>query len=308
MYQTKFGQFDGDSWEGLCQICLKQKFLDEGYQEIKASPGDLGIDGFTRTGRAFQCYCPDFNYRADDLYEKQRDKITKDLAKLETYQSELQDYLGEVKIKQWYFTSPESRKKEIVRHCKEKAEEYRKKGLPHLHAEFDVLFIDIDYFAKELPTALVQMGSKLELTCQDPVTHTEIAAWKKDQSSLVNNALRKHRARFREHTATVDLSVQNLTTNSVKDYLEGDQKLRNWEELHQARYERYQSILAHAQKRAEEKCQFPTHDCNRLLEDIRSELLTRLDSDFPEMDSLTLENLADYAIAKWILECPIDFR
>lgn len=59
------------------------KYEVEGYQEMSAhTDGDLGIEGFTRTGVVFQCYCPDEEYDSTKLYEHQRDKITKDLGKL----------------------------------------------------------------------------------------------------------------------------------------------------------------------------------------------------------------------------------
>lgn len=53
MYTTKFGPFDGDSWEELIQICLRLKYESEQYQSIHASQGDFAIEGFTRTGKVF---------------------------------------------------------------------------------------------------------------------------------------------------------------------------------------------------------------------------------------------------------------
>ena len=83
MFKTKYGAFDGTSWEELCQIIFKRRYEDELYQKIPASPGDFGLEGFTnRTGRGFQCYCPSTHYDKHELYEKQRDKITTDLNKL----------------------------------------------------------------------------------------------------------------------------------------------------------------------------------------------------------------------------------
>lgn len=49
MIQAKYGNFDGNSWEEFCQICLKIKFESEGYQELPAWQGDMGIEGFTRS-------------------------------------------------------------------------------------------------------------------------------------------------------------------------------------------------------------------------------------------------------------------
>ena len=82
MLKTEYGSFNGDSWEKICQMSFKLKYESEVYFEVLASPGDYGIEGFTRSGKAFQCYCPDENYSSEILYNKQRDKITKGGEKL----------------------------------------------------------------------------------------------------------------------------------------------------------------------------------------------------------------------------------
>ncbi|GMA60380.1 hypothetical protein NZD89_12305 [Alicyclobacillus fastidiosus] len=84
MIRTKHGTYDGDSWEEHCQLLLKKKYDSEGYQEMVAhTKGDHGIEGFTRTGLVFQCYCPDEEYEPGKLYEEQKDKVTRDLNKLQ---------------------------------------------------------------------------------------------------------------------------------------------------------------------------------------------------------------------------------
>jgi hypothetical protein len=308
MYQTTYGPFDGDSWERLCQICFRLRYADEGYQPIEASPGDFGIEGFTRTGKAFQCYCPDTNYTADELYEKQRDKITKDLGKLVKYENELLKYLGKVRIKQWMFVSPDSRKKDLILHCTSKAEEYRKRNLPHLDTDFDILFIDILCFAKELPIALGQVKTQIELNCKRHPSDADIADWQSTASSLVSNALRKHRARYSHQPEDIGQRVQDLTTMTIRDYLEGNEKLVTWEELHQDRYERFQKVTSRFERKVEEKCLLPVSDNNKLIEEIKSDLACRLEREFPELDLITVEDLSQYSIAKWILECTVDFR
>lgn len=283
------------------------KYEQEGYQPIEASPGDFGIEGFTRTGKAFQCYCPESDYSADELYNKQRDKITRDLHKLQTYEKELLKYLGSVKINQWIFVSPASRKKELIEHCVSKAEEYRKKGLPHISATFDVLFHDIDFFSKELPIALGQVKMKMDLPGTKSIDIRDVSDRKATQSTLVANALRKHRARFNPIPANIDEKTEALTEGSIKYYLEGNDKLRNWETQYQTRYERFQLITSHYEKRVKEKCLFPVSDHNKLLDVIKKELVEKIQHEFCELSAIAVEDLADHIMAKWILECPIDF-
>lgn len=54
MFNTKFGPFNGSTWESLCQQVFKRKYQAECYQQMPASPGDYGIEGYTSdTGWAF---------------------------------------------------------------------------------------------------------------------------------------------------------------------------------------------------------------------------------------------------------------
>jgi len=90
MFKTAYGVFNGNSWEDFCQQCFKIKYEKDGYQEMPATfKGDLGIEGYTRNGILFQCYCPDMEYDPAKLYEAQRDKVTKDLGKILINEKEL---------------------------------------------------------------------------------------------------------------------------------------------------------------------------------------------------------------------------
>lgn len=76
-------KLDGDSWEELCQSCYRIKYQVEHYMEVPATyRGDAGIEGFTQTGVVNQCYCHEKKFSDNELYENQRDKMTKDITKL----------------------------------------------------------------------------------------------------------------------------------------------------------------------------------------------------------------------------------
>ena len=38
MIRTEYGIFDGNKWESVSQLCFKNNFREEAYQEIKATP------------------------------------------------------------------------------------------------------------------------------------------------------------------------------------------------------------------------------------------------------------------------------
>ncbi|WP_246359092.1 glycoside hydrolase family 2 TIM barrel-domain containing protein [Paenibacillus phytorum] len=116
------GPLDGDSWEKLCNSCYRIKYQDEHFTEIPAvHGGDAGIEGFTRAGRVYQCYCPEREYSDDELYDHLRDKMTKDINKLtsQKYAKRLKE-MGVPTIKEWHLVIPHYRDSRIIAHAETK--------------------------------------------------------------------------------------------------------------------------------------------------------------------------------------------
>ena len=309
MYKTNHGVYNGNSWEDFCQQCFKRKYENDGYQEMPATfKGDLGIEGFTRTGILFQCYCPDIEYNPTKLYEEQRDKITKDLGKLETYKDELQSYLNSIKVHKWIFVTPGYSNKELVRHCQNKAEEYRKLKLPFLAEDFDVLVHDIEFFAAEIPIILNFRQEKIDIDPSEKKSASEIADWKTKEISLVDNAINKHRQRVPATATNFDEKVNKLTQNSISNFLNGDTMIRKWAEKYQDQYEKFQKVLDLFEKRVEEKCAVNGGTSNQLYNEIESELREKLKESFSFLDDIMIDRLTGRVMADWILRCPISFE
>lgn len=304
MIKAKFGAYDGNTWEELCQVCLKLKFESEGYQELPAWQGDMGIEGFTRTGKAFQCYCPDEDYEPRTLYEKQRDKITKDLNKLEVNIKELKDYLKDIRIVQWIFLTPLYRNKELIRHCQNKVAEYKAKNLEILSGDFDILIYDEDYFTAQIPIALNANGQKIEIN----VEQNSNVDWNKSNIDLIEHAIEKHGKRLHPQTKNKEDKVNKLTEQTVGDFLHQQQILNKWKELNPADYEKFIRIISDYESTVEELCITHTDNNNQLYERIRNELKNKLKDNFSCYDDLTLEKLTKGVIADWILRCPINFE
>ena len=309
MLKTKYGSFDGNTWEEFCQACLKLKYEKEGYQELPAWQGDMGIEGYTRTGIVFQCYCPDEEYESSLLYEKQRDKATADLKKLKSREKDLKAYLGEIKIEKWYFLTPIIKNKELVRHCKSKADEYKKEKLDILSTDFDVLAYDVDFFLGEIPLLFPNSNSKkLEIQNQEIIEENDIIEWKDQSISLVEHAIRKHTLRLSTDAKNKESKVNTLTDNTIKDFLDGDFIVQKWAEMYQSDYEKFQRIVGAFEKEVEALCIVNTIENNILYDNIKSELKMKLNQNFAYLDSLTIDKLTNRVMADWILRCPIDFE
>lgn len=307
MFVTSYGTYEGNSWEDICQICFKQKYGDD-YQEVKASPGDHGIEGFTNSGKVFQCYCPNENYNPDKLYNEQRDKITKDLKKLELFEKQLKKLLGDVKIKEWIFVTPRIDKNDLVKHCTAKTTEYRKKKLAILALDFKVLVQDTQFLLPHLQIALKEVFPKLLF---EPIQGNSIndrINYKNTQSSLVENSNRKHKKRFPERTTNVEQKVDNFTDRTVKHFLDGKEILEKWGDVFSHNLERFYKLISQIEEEVEDECSFPTSDNNKRYESVKSKVFEKLNSNFEELDEITINHLTNYVIADWILRCPLNFE
>jgi hypothetical protein len=309
MLKTKHGNFDGNTWEEFCQACLKSKYEKEGYQELHAWQGDMGIEGFTRAGLVFQCYCPDEEYAPSVLYEKQRDKITTDLNKIKSREKELKAYLGNIKIEKWYFLTPIIKNKELIKHCTTKAEEYRKEKLEILSDNFDVFAFDIDLFLEQISVLFPNFNSrKLEIQNEGTIKEDDIVEWKTQSISLVENALRKHDLRLPSTSQNKESKVNTITNNTIENFLDGNFIIQKWAEAYQTDYEKFQRIVGVFEKEVEERCMTNTQDNNILYNEIKSELKTKLNQSFSYLDDLTIDKLSNRVMADWVLRCPIDFE
>lgn len=304
MIKTKYGTYDGNTWEDLCQLCLKIKFENEGYQELPAWQGDMGIEGFTRTGKVFQCYCPDEDYAPNTLYEKQRDKITKDLNKLEKNLTELKDYLKGIRITQWIFLTPMYKNKELVKHCQNKAIEYKTKNLEILSDNFDILIYDEDYLAVQIPIVKNANGQKVEIN----VEHSTDIDWKNSNITLVDNAITKHLKRLQPNVRDRETKANKLTEHTIEDFLTEQQIINYWKGLNPCDYEKFLRIVSDYERTVEDMCIIHTDNNNQLYDRIKGELKNKLKEAFTYYEDLTLEKLTKGVVADWLLRCPINFE
>ncbi|MCA2412799.1 hypothetical protein [Vibrio chemaguriensis] len=163
MIHTDVGLLDGDRWERLIQSVFKKRY--DTYQDMVASPGDLGIEGFVLDeGIMIQCYCPDEEYSAGILHEKQRDKMTTDIGKLAKNEEALIKHIGDCKISQWLFITPRIGKHDIHAHARKQEAKVKEQGLAFIADDFQVLVKDLDYFIQDIRQQQVVNGQQLCFT------------------------------------------------------------------------------------------------------------------------------------------------
>lgn len=307
MFITKFGPHNGDTWEDLFQQVFKKKYGEEGYQEMVASPGDFGIEGYTKkTGLAFQCYCPDKQYTQQELYEKQRDKITKDLGKLRKFKKQLKDRLGETRIKQWIFITPEVNHNDLLAHAQTKQNEVKTWNLDILDNDFTVLVRDGEFYATEIYHFQTINGEK--------VVFDELAPsmWfqepDQDLSDYEENINRKNKIRCNYENSKNDVKLQKINDLTIKKWLEGEGIIKRIESTAPKIYHHLARVISQYEDEVSELSLSWQGDAEELTNNIRENLYLRLKNELPDMSPTDQRRISDHMVAKWIALCPLDYE
>lgn len=307
MFSTKFGPFNGSTWEGLCQQVFKRKYQAECYQQMQASPGDYGIEGYTSdTGWAFQCYCPEKHYERSELYEKQRDKVTADLRKLKDYESELQARLGSTRISRWVFVTPEVDRNALLAHAKTKESEVRGWNLSILAADFTVLLHDGDHYLVEINEVRAAAGEALVFDDAAPA----LAALTGEQEQYEENVHRKsvHRLADRAQWPDFQARVQQLSQRTIEQFLEADGYFRRIASASPMTHVRLVRLINEYEQYVIETSATWSGTAEELTTQVRDGL-ARLVSDelAPEFDKANALKVARFMTARWLAVCELDY-
>jgi len=307
VFQTSYGPFDGNSWERLCQLVFKRKFTADGYTHIPATPGDYGLEGFTKTtGYGFQCYCPDKTYPAKDLYEKQRDKITTDLKKLHTNEADLKKILGTTKLRRWYLVTPTVAHNDLVKHAQAKESEVRGWNLSILEADFQVLVHDADHYAAEIQEMQLTMGKALDFGGLP----TALPVLGSCADTYQQNVMRKTRARLENRVPEGKLEerVARLYQATLREFLDHDAHFRRINDTAPMVHSRLVRLINGYEAHVVETCSTWEGNPQELTEKIRDGLAERIARELaPAIDETGASQIARLMVSRWIAVCEVDY-
>lgn len=303
MINTSIGPLDGNTWESLIQSVYKRKYST--YQEMIASPGDLGIEGFVlNNGIVIQCYCPSNEYDTKTLHEKQIAKITKDINKLSKYAPELEQHLGQTKIKNWIFVTPRFSKRQIHIHAREKEKEVLSKGLNFIDAEFKILVHDLGFYEQEIRQIQMINGEQLDFS-----SHTAVRIPEPElNTDYDNNISDKNEIRSYVRDRYLLVLHEKLNEDTKKSYLDGYDIFNDLYRQSPSLYERIVKVINNFEEEIEINCLTWEGTPNELIDYIREKLISRFEKDSFITDSVVHENLiliTRHMISRWIAHCPM---
>ena len=306
VFHTSYGAFDGTSWERLCQLVFKRKFTDDGYTHIPATPGDYGLEGFTKTtGCGYQCYCPDKVYPSKDLYEKQRDKITTDLKKLQTNAIDLTKVLGTTKLRRWHLVTPIIAHNDLIKHAQVKEAEVREWGLPILTPDFQVLVHDADHYATEIQEIKIAVGQALDFGSLPAV----LPDLSDDSETYEKNIMRKTRTRLAQTPAgKLEGRVARLYAKTLREFLDHGPYLKRMNDTAPTVHSRLARLINGYEAEVDERCFTWEGTPQELTDKIRDGLTARIVRELaPSIGETDAADIARMIVARWIAVCEVDY-
>ncbi|MDY6946986.1 MAG: hypothetical protein SXG53_14815 [Pseudomonadota bacterium] len=307
MLMTNIGAFDGKSWEALCQQVFKKKYAQDGYQQIKASPGDFGLEGFTLlTGFGFQCYCPDKHYPSKELYAAQRDKITTDLGKLKLYEADIAARINGTKLGHWVFVTPELERNVLLKHARTKEEEVRGWNLGILKTDFTIHLRDAEYYLTEINELRSASGLPLDFNVAPPV----LQPLDQPQEIYEDNIRRKSGRRMIQKVTSVRYQelLEKLNHQTLTSFLGADGFFKRIEETAPLLYFRLLRLINEYELEVAEAAALWTGTPEELTVHIRDRLAKRVLNELsPEMTETTAAQIARHMVARWIAICELDY-
>ncbi|CEQ14267.1 hypothetical protein [Paraclostridium sordellii] len=300
---------DGDEWEKWMDKCYRLRYQHEGYQNVPASyRGDAGIEGYTKTGIVYQCYCPEKEYSEEELYKHQRKKVTNDINKLIENEDKLISLGINNKIKEWHFVTPEYRDKRLLQHCKNKREEViekkKKLGLKHIDDDFEIIIKQAEDFLKEITQLVFLNSDKFDITIKD----FEIPDWNNCPSDKLHNIKNKLKKIINPE---VNLQkYEQLVKIMVEYYIKGIEIKNNIKSTIPELYEMIFSIDNSYKSDLAIECLIMSD--SSLNESIFKQTLDNLQKDLELnmgniLDKKSITELKYNLVSSWIADCPMDF-
>lgn len=307
MLITKLGPFNGSTWESLCQLVFKKKYDHLGYQQMVASLGDFGLEGFTlRNGLAFQCYCPNSHYAASELYEKQRDKITEDLGKLKTYESQISARIGTTKIREWHFVTPEVDRNKLLAHARTKEAEVRSWGLSIIDSSFTIHLRDADFYLMEINEIRSLNGEAINFDTRAP----SLDPLDGPPEEYEANIRRKTEMRLAPKLGNPNISKFRsvLYDATQAAFLEHGALLSRIEVVSPPVYFRLLRLVNEYEQNVIELGSTWVGTAEELVTRVKDGLAERIVDDLsPHLEQTDADKIARHVVARWLAVCELDF-
>ncbi|WP_259666027.1 hypothetical protein [Rhizobium lentis] len=291
-----------DDWEIFALGLLRCRHGALNIHKVPAKDqGDLGIDYYcNRDSVAYQCYAVEEPVGVAQRAKKQKDKITKDLGKLQKNHKIVSTLFLGVPIKRWVLLSPLHDSKDVNVHCSKKTIELRAKCLPYLDPDFEVLIHDQAFFGADALTLNIALLSVIKLKIPEP-TDPQISSWEAGSQNLLSNArtkLAKRTTAEKLQAAVSDAARFHLQCAALMDALRSEAP-----DLH----DKLSTAIASRRRQLEFAGPSGGSTPNGILNTEIANLKDAIKDAAPNLSPENVDQLVFGTVSEWIMQCPLDF-
>jgi hypothetical protein len=296
--------WDHDDWERWGLALVRERYGVHAVIDVPdAAGGDHGLEAYTTSGVAFQCYSAENEPLAPTKRGAlQKKKIGTDIKKFIEGGDSLQSLLGDVVINTWVLLTPYHEDSSVIQYCNMKADEVVRSGVAYASNPFRVAVHHLGTYLGEHQVLLRRIQSE-DALIREPdddvlggVDFTE--AWS-DQIEVMDEKLTRlptladASARATHRAALLEEQLQGMSLLDRWSDRVPDVATHMRHVLDTARRqlilgavgglpppERYQAVRAYVRERV---------------------------GAVPSLSDINAEHLTDMALAMWLQECPLDF-
>lgn len=305
---------DGDSWEKWCDACYRDRFQDQNFIKIPAEHlGDAGIEGFTLSGIAYQCYCPEKDYSDDELFTHLRNKVTKDVGKLiDKDNAKRLKELGVHQIKEWHFVTPEYKDKRIIEHLEKKRKEVVIAASidPKTFSYIDPQIRLVPKVAEDFKIELVRLirNPLVDIKLNTAVKSVNDPDWVACPAEKIDNIKRKIKAIMKVEEN--DSTFKEMIVYWAEAYLKGIEIMSALQESCGAIYEDLFDLEQQYKKDVSMQSRMnPDHSLNyKLFMDILKQFENTLRKQFECFSEPSIMELKRDLVSGWLADCSLQFK
>lgn len=296
-------QWDGKEWQ---EHCCRLLAIKHGV-EIQFIPdrfrGDGGLEAYSFDGVGYQCYAPEESYNTTALTDAQKRKISTDIAKLRDNPEKTRALIGELVLRRWVLLTPEFDSRELVEYARKKSEKVRQAPRPFwCHEEFEIVIHKDDIFAAEMSALYGQVTGGVHIDLPEPGEDDLFAATEGGTAERLELKLAAEPALAR-NPAALGSYKSMLLRNYVRGHQQLDLLANDYASVHAAIERRFKSTLNG----------LPVELLGTpgggpvVVQTLLRRITEDLHGDAPGLSPVLCEELAQYAIAQWFIDCPLYF-
>ncbi|WP_326650480.1 hypothetical protein [Streptomyces sp. NBC_01750] len=288
----------GAEWQDLCTQVLRMHHGAD-LVVVPDKGGDHGLEAYTLTGHAFQCYSPEEPLPTLKRYQKQRDKTTEDVGKFINNRAKLKKLFGKhVTINRWIILCPEIDSKDLAAHCSAQTDRVRIAALEYADPDIHVIcqtMEDYEYSYKKVVNAYL---ARMHLP---PLAEPNYGAVDSSQVATMHEKLAKVtilQNESRRNDYVQRLLTAYLNSQEFRAYIKD-----HYTEIHSL----LESQLDDLEHRLVMEFILDEGQAASQLKKVLEETERRVRFCAPDSSSSESRTLAHGQVADWLMRCPLDF-